>query len=58
MPEEEIEIIKRVAKNIACLNEDFEIRFYDIDQHNEEANLFFKTIIDEITKKETQQIEG
>ena len=56
MSEQEIADIKRVAREIACIEEDFEIKFYDVDNHSEEANLFFSTLIDEITKKETQQI--
>lgn len=58
MSKEEIEDIKRVAKEIASIEDDFEIKFYDVDNHQEEANLFFTTIIDEITKKETQQIRA
>ena len=56
MSEQEVEDIKRVAKAIAHLEDDFEVKFYDIYNHLEEANLFFTTILDEIAKKETQQI--
>lgn len=58
MSEQEIADIKRVAREIACIEEDFEIKFYDVDNHSEETNLFFSTLIDEITKKETQQIRA
>lgn len=58
MSEEEISEIKKVAKEIASLDDDFEIKFYDVDNHSEEANLFFTTIINEITRKETQHIKA
>lgn len=51
MSEEEIADIKKVAKEIANIDDDFEVKFYDIDNHSEEANLFFSTLIDELTKK-------
>lgn len=47
--------IKKFAQMVANSDNDFEIKVYNYDQNMEQTKLLFNSIIEEVTKKETQQ---
>ena len=50
------EYMREFAQMIANSDDNFEITFQNSDEHSKEIHQFFGILLEELTKKETQQI--
>lgn len=52
------EYMREFAQMIANSDDNFKINFPDCDNHIQEIQKFYNILLEEITKKETQQIRA